>query len=324
MNIGILGAGGIGSTMAKTLDRMDDVTAYAVASRSKAKAEAFAQEYGVEKAYGSYEEMVKDESVELVYIATPHSHHYEHAKLCLEHGKHVLCEKAFTVNVKQAKEIMALAKSKNLLITEAIWPRYMPSRKMINDLLAAGKIGTPNMLTANLGYLVADRDRIKDPKLAGGALLDLGVYPLNFALMAFGTDIKSMSSTAVMSESGVDLQNSMVLEYNDGKMAVLNSTALALTDRRGVISGDNGYMIIENVNNCECIRIFNLNRKEVETYPVPRQISGYEYEVQACVRAIRAGETECVEMPHSETIRVMEIMDTFRAQWGMVYPMEEI
>ena len=135
MKLGILGAGGIASTMAKTVAGMKDVEAYAVAARDLERARVFAQKYEVKKAYGSYEEMLADDEVELVYIATPHSHHYLHAKMCLEAGKHVLCEKAFTVNAEQAQKLFDLAKEKKLLITEAIWTRYMPSRKLINDII---------------------------------------------------------------------------------------------------------------------------------------------------------------------------------------------
>ena len=151
MKIGILGAGNIASIMARTISHMEEVTCHAVAARDQKRAEEFAETYGFEKTYGSYEALVQDEEVELIYIATPHSHHYEHAKLCIEHGKAVLCEKAFTRNAQEAKEILALAKEKGVFITEAIWTRFMPSRKMIQELLEEGVIGKPMTLTANLG-----------------------------------------------------------------------------------------------------------------------------------------------------------------------------
>ncbi len=323
MNIAILGAGDIASVMARTVSKMEEVNCYAVAARDYIRAKEFADNYGFQKAYGSYEEMVQDPQVELVYIATPHSHHYEHAKLCLEHGKHVLCEKAFTVNAKEARALISLAREKKLLLAEAIWTRYMPSRQYINEVIASGIIGTPHTLTANLGYVIADKPRIIEPSLAGGALLDLGVYPINFALMAFGDDIESITSTALLSNTGVDLQNSITLKYKDGKMAILNSTTLALTNREGVISGDKGYMVVENINNCERIRVFSNERKEIKSLMMPEQISGYEYEVTACMKAIQEGKLECEEMPHVETLRVLEIMDQLRKEWGVSYPQEE-
>ena len=156
MKIGILGAGGIAVQMAKTVAGMKDVENYAVAARSLERAQAFAEKYGFSKAYGSYEEMLADPQVDLVYIATPHSHHYLHAKMCLEAGKNVLCEKAFTVNADQARKLFALAKEKDLLITEAIWTRYMPSRKMIDDIISSGVIGEVTAVTANLNYAISE------------------------------------------------------------------------------------------------------------------------------------------------------------------------
>lgn len=322
MKIGILGAGRIAGTMAATIREMDQAKNYAVAARDHERAEAFAKEYGVEKAYGSYEEMVKDPQVELVYVATPHSHHYEHIKLCLEHGKHVLCEKSFTVNEKQAREVLAMAKERKLLLTEAIWTRYMPMRKTLDQVIASGAIGVPQMVTANLGYLISWKERIQRPELAGGALMDVGIYPLNFASMVLGDEIESITGTAVMMDTGVDAQNSMTLVYRDGRMAVLNSSAVGLSDRRGVIYGTKGFIEVENINNCEGFKVYDETRKLTASYDRPKQISGYEYEVEACIRAIEAGELECPEMPHEETLRMMNWMDQLRGQWGMKFPME--
>ena len=259
MKLGILGAGGIASTMAKTVAEMKGVEVYAVAARDLERARVFAQKYEVKKAYGSYEEMLADDEVELVYIATPHSHHYLHAKMCLEAGKHVLCEKAFTVNAEQAQKLFDLAKEKKLLITEAIWTRYMPSRKMINDIIESGVIGEVTAVTANLSYTVSHVERIRKPELAGGALLDVGVYPINFASMV-------------------------------------------------------------NINNPEKITVFDTEHKEVASYVVPEQISGYEYEVESCMKAIQEGKLECPEMPHAETIRIMKIMDDIRKSWNYEIP----
>lgn len=323
MKLAILGAGNIANMMAEAARGTEGVTLYAVASRSLERAWAFAEKWGFEKAYGSYEEMVNDANVDLVYVATPHSHHYQHMKLCLAHGKHVLCEKAFTRNAKEAREILQEAEEKKLLVTEAIWTRYMPSRKMISDLLAEGVIGKPSALSANLGYVISDKERIKEPALAGGALLDVGVYTLNFAAMVFGTDIVGTSSSAVLSDKGVDMQNGITLTYRDGSMASLYSSALAQSDRRGVIIGDKGYMEIQNINNCEQISVYGLDRRCTAVYPVPEQVNGYEYELIACRDAIAEGRIECPEMPHAETIRIMEQMDALRREWGVIYPGEE-
>ncbi|AWK51501.1 gfo/Idh/MocA family oxidoreductase [Clostridium beijerinckii] len=322
MKMAILGAGSIARQMAFTISKMENVDTYAVAAREFERAEKFAKEFGFEKAYGSYEEMLNDENVDLVYIATPHSHHYEHSIMCLNHGKHVLCEKAFTANAKQAEEVLKLAESKKLLITEAIWTRYMPMAKTLNEVIESGIIGEVTSLNTNLGYIIKDIPRMIEPKLAGGALLDLGVYTINFASMIFGDKIKSISSTAIKTQSGVDAQNSITLCYEDGKMAILNSTMLAVTDRQGVINGDKGYIVVENINNYEKIRVFSLDREEIAVYDRPKQISGYEYEVEAAIKAIQNKEIECPQMPHKETLRIMKLMDSLRHEWGVYYPFE--
>ena len=183
MKFGIIGAGGIAVWMAKTLASVEGAESYAIAARDLTRAQAFAEKYGFAKAYGSYEELVSDPAVDVVYIATPHSYHFAHAKLAMEHGKHVLCEKAFTINEGQAEELFRIAEKHHVLITEAIWTRYMPSRKIIDDLLTEGVIGEVKTLTANLSYRICQNERLIRPELAGGALLDITIYPLNFALM---------------------------------------------------------------------------------------------------------------------------------------------
>lgn len=322
MKVGILGAGSIAHKMAATISLMEGIEVYAVASRSLKKAEEFAKQYQIPKAYADYRAMAKDPSVDLVYIATPHSHHYAHVKLCLEQGRHVLCEKAFMINSSQAKEAVKLAKEKNLLLAEAIWTRYMPSRSIIRKAVESGMIGEVTSLTANLGYVIKNKERLVRSDLGGGALLDLGVYPVNFALMVFGDDYAEVSAEAVLSGQGVDLQNSITLKWKDGRMAVLHSNMQALTDRRGIIYGDKGYIQVENINNCEAVSVYDLDRNLVKRYEIPPQITGYEYEVEACLRAIENGETECSEMPLSDSVAVMELLDRIREILGIKYACE--
>lgn len=216
LKMAIMGAGSIANKMAATITKMNDVEAYAIAARDAGRAAAFAEKYGFAKSYGSYEEMLKDPEVQLVYIATPHSHHYKCTKMCLEAGKHVLCEKAFTVNAEQAKEILKQAEDKKLLLTEAIWTRYMPSRNIINKLIADGTIGEVTSLTANLGYELSEVKRIWDTQLAGGALLDVGVYLVNFASMVFGKDLEHVQSEAVF-KNGVDMIDNINMTFAGGK-----------------------------------------------------------------------------------------------------------
>ena len=323
MNFAIIGAGDIAAKMAETAKKIKDMNCYAIASRNIKKAEDFAAKYGVEKAYGSYEELATDKNVDLIYIATPHSHHYQHIKLCLENNKNVLCEKAFTANASQAKEVISLARQKKCLLAEAIWTRYMPSAKIINDIIDSGIIGEPCSLTANLGYCIENKERISDPALAGGALLDLGVYTLNFAFMVFGNDIERVVSSAVITSGGVDDKNSICITFAGGKQALLHSTTCSWTDRRGVIYGNKGYMEIDNINNCGVIRVFDGDGVLKEEHTVPEQISGYEYEVISCMNSIKQGKIECPEMPHEEIIFVMEFMDKLRREWGVVYPFDK-
>ncbi len=322
MNVGILGAGRIAVTMARTLNVMKEAQCYAVASRNLEKAQKFAADNHVEKAYGSYEDMLSDENVDLVYVATPHSHHLEHAKLCISYGKPVLCEKSFTANAAQARELLDYAAEKKVFITEAIWTRYMPSRKMIDDIIASGELGEIKMLTANLGYELTDKERMLRPDLAGGALLDVGVYTLNFASMVLGDDVVKMTSECVKTDTGVDGQDAIILTYRDGKLAVLHTGMWADTEQYGIVYGTKGYLIACNINNIDVIRIYAPDRSLIREVKVPEQITGYEYEVLACKRALAAGELECGEMPHAETMRIMEWMDALRKEWGIVYPFE--
>ena len=322
MKIGILGAGNIAATLAETMNKMPEVECYGVASRDLDKAKSFAKEHGFQHAYGSYEGMLADEEVELVYIATPHSHHYNHMKMCLDAGKHILCEKSFTVNEKQAAEIFRIAHEKNLLVTEAIWTRYMPSRKIINDLLDRKVIGDVKKMTANLNYPLLDKERIVKPELAGGALLDVGIYPLNFAYMHFGDQVKKITSAAVMTDAGVDGENAMILQYKDGRMAVLNSGIHGKSDSEGVFYGSTGCMIVENINNPESVKLYDTDRNLIREIKVPEQISGYEYEIAETISCITEGKSECPSMPHEETLKMMRVMDGPRADWGMKYPEE--
>lgn len=323
MNLAILGAGAIARSMATAVNGLKgQVEAYAVASRDLKKAEAFRETWGFQKAYGSYEEMLSDPQVDLVYVATPHSHHFQHAKLCIAYGKPVLVEKSFTANAAQAKELIRLAEEKKVFLTEAIWTRYMPSRQILKDLIDSGIIGKVQMLSADLSYPIPAKPRMTDPNLAGGSLLDLGVYVLNFASMVLGDDVSDISGICTYCESGVDCQESITLTYPDGKIAALTSSMMVPSHRLGLVYGTEGYLHCININNIERIDVFDVNHQLIRSVGVPEQINGYEYEVLACKKALESGALECPEMPHSETIRMMEWMDKLRADWGIRYPFE--
>lgn len=321
--VGIIGAGWIAEKMAMTLkDNPRGCQCYAVASRTLAKAQEFARKWGLQKAYGSYEEIVKDPDVDLIYIATPHSHHYAHTRLALEHGKPCLVEKAFAANVREAAELLALAKEKGVFVTEAIWTRYMPLSHKVMEIMKSGVIGEPRLLTATLCYMMENKERIIRPELCGGALLDLGVYCLNFARMYFGTDIVKTVTNCQLGSTGMDMQECISLSYADGKMANLQSGALCLNDRQGIINGTEGYIRVDNVNCPELIEVYR-NYKLIASYPKPKDmITGYEYQVFECKRCIEQGLLESPMMPHAETLSIMQQMDELRKEWGVVYPMD--
>ncbi len=318
--IGIIGAGWIAHKMSLGIAPLKDIEIYAIASRSIEKAKEFATEHNIPAAYGSYEEMLDDPEVDLVYIATPHSHHFAHAMLALEHGKPVLVEKAFTANAKQAEILIETARSKGLFITEAIWTRYMPLSHKIREIMESGIIGDPRIITATLCYMMEHKERIVRPDLCGGALLDLGVYALNFARMYFGTDIVKTVSNCHLGPTGMDMHESISLSYADGRMANLQSGALCLNDRQGIISGTEGYIRVDNINCPEVVEVYR-NYELVARFTRPEDmINGYEYQVIEAKRCIESGLTESPMMPHEETISIMKQMDALRKEWGVLYP----
>ncbi len=322
LNFGILGTGWIANEMADTLARSGDAKLYAVASRELSRAQTFAARYDIPKAYGSDADLLADPDVDVVYVASPHSRHAEQMKACLEAGKHILCEKAFTVTAKEAREVLALAHEKKRVVAEALWPRYMPMAKTIRAFCESGKIGRVYGVYCNLGYPVATVPRLREPELAGGALLDVGVYTLNFAALVLGGEVTGFTSSAVKNELGVDTQGSIALTYSGGRMATLLYSVLGATDRLGIIYGEKGYALIENINNFESLRAYDEDYRLIEHIERSPQVTGYEYEVRAIVEAIQMGATECPDMPHSETIRIMELMDDIRHGWGLWYPGE--
>ena len=322
LRIGIIGAGWIAEKAAITLNGLTECECYAIASRSLEKAEAFANQWNVTRAYGSYAELLADPNVNLVYVATPHSHHYDVTRQALLADKPCLVEKAFMANYRQSKEIIDLAHERKIFLAEAIWTRYQPVVKIVRDLINSGRIGTPRLVTATLGYSMGEKPRIMQPDLCGGALLDLGVYALNFVRMFFPADIVSMESTCVKSKTGMDLTNAMTLVLSDGMLCNLQSSAACVGDNIGVIAGTDGNLIIDNINNPQKVTVNTHDREFVEDIHVPKQITGYEYQFLACRQALIDGLLEPREMPHQETLYIMELMDGFRQKWGVRYPMD--
>jgi predicted dehydrogenase len=323
LRVGIIGAGWIAEKAAITLGGLTECEGYAIASRSLDKAEAFAKQWNFTKAYGSYKELIADPEVDLVYVATPHSHHYDVTKEALLAGKPCLVEKAFMANYRQTKEIVDLARERKVFLAEAIWTRYQPARQMVLDLISSGRIGTPRLLTATLGYSMGEKPRIMRPDLCGGALLDLGVYALNFVRMFFEADIVSMESQCVKSTTGMDLTNAISIILSDGLLCNLQSSAACVGDNIGVIAGTDGNLIIDNINNPQKITVNTHDRVFVEDIHVPHQITGYEYQFLACRQALIDGRLEPREMPLDETLYIMQLMDSLRKKWGVHYPMDD-
>ena len=319
MNISIVGAGNIAEKMAQTVNMMQNVKLYAIASRSKEKAESFAEKYDIPKAYGSYAELAEDSDAGLIYVATPHTFHYEISKMFIEHKHPVLCEKPITVNEEEAERLFKAAEENGVFITEALWTRFMPVVDKVRGFMEM--IGTPRFMESSFGIDVIGRERLHNPQLAGGALLDLGIYPITAAFMLFGSDFSDVWSDAVFTDNGLDAENYITLTYPDKKHAYLMSSMNVKTECRTRICGSRGYIEIDGPSGWDCVRVYDTSDKLIEKYRLER-LTGYEYEVESAVRAISAGKMECKEITHAETLKVMRFMDSLREKWGLKYPFE--
>ena len=323
LRVGIIGAGWIAEKAAITLKNLEGASCYAIASRSLEKAQAFAEKWQVSCAYGSYSELIADENVDLVYVASPHSHHYDVTKEALENGKPCLVEKAFMANHRQAADIVRISRERKVFLAEAIWTRYQPAVQIVRQLISNGQIGTPRLITATLGYSMGNKPRIMRPDLCGGALLDLGVYAINFVRMFCDSPIEKMESQCVKSDTGMDLTNAISFTFANGMLANVQSSACCVGDNIGVIAGTEGNIIIDNINNPQRIRINKRDRVFVKDINVPKQITGYEYQFIACKQALEEGLIEPPQMPLEETLYIMKMMDELRFKWGVRYPMDE-
>ena len=333
LRIAIMGTGRMAGIMADTIKEMPDAQVVAVGSRKLETAQAFIEAHcacgcgtATDSAsaaqtavpYGSYAELVNADGIDLVYIATPHSEHFQHAMLAVEAGKAVLCEKAFCGNARMAKALIEKAHERGVFIAEAMWIRYKPFVQMLPKLIQEID---PQMLTCSLGYPKWFKPTITQPELCGGAMMDLGVYLFNFARICFGTDIKQIFGHCVKSpETGLDVQDSISIVYNDGRLANMQCSVMCANDRQGMISGKLGYIIVDNINNPQEYRVFNKDHELTATYRSDAEITGYEYELRACHKALLAGKLEPDEMPHAETIKVLDAMDFLRTRWEVKFP----
>ncbi len=323
LKFGILGAGHMAERMADTVRQMKDVELYAAASRTEEKAREFAERYGAVKYYGSYEALMEDAEVELIYIATPNHLHYQQARACIQHGKPVLLEKPFTLNERQAQALIDLAEMHQVFLCEAMWVRFMPLMHQLKREIEKGRIGEVTAVTADIGYDLREKERLNRLDMGGGALLDVGVYPVTFALQILGKEIDNISTSMVRMGSGVDAQEFVNLVYTNGAVAGLYATMLSNTDKQGKIYGTDGYIVVDDINNYFCYRVYSTKGELLETVERPEQISGLEYEVQACADALRNRRLECPQMSHGDTLFLMRVLDTVRRTWDMQFPQEE-
>ena len=323
LRVGIIGAGWIAEKAAITLNGVENIDCYAIASRSQQKADTFAAQWGVPRAYGSYDALIADPDVDLVYVATPHSHHYDVTLRAIRAGKPCLVEKAFMANYRESSEVVALAREKKVFLAEAIWTRYQPIVPVIRNMMAEGRIGDLRLISATIGYSMGNKPRIMRPDLCGGALLDLGVYGINFVRMFHDAEIVNTESQCVKSDTGMDLINAISFTFADGTLANIQSSACCVNDNQGIICGTEGYLIIDNINNPQTVQVYARDRVFVEEIKVPRQVTGYEYQFMACRDALAQGLLETPFMPLEETLYIMKMMDTLRYKWGVRYPMDE-
>ena len=319
LHVGIIGAGHIAEKAARTLAQMGEADCIAIGSRSLEKAEAFAEKFGIPRAYGSYDELLKDHDVDLVYVALPHSCHFEATRRAIEAGKHCLVEKAFMMDGRQAREILALGRERGVLVAEAIWTRYLPIVQTARKLIASGIIGRPMTITSSLGYNVSAKERVRRPELGGGALLDLGVYCLTFVRMFGGAAISRVSSHCTTLPTGVDASESITLELENGLLASIDVTAVAQGNNISTIAGETGYLVFNDTIHPTRISVMRKDHVLEKDIEVPLEITGFEYEFRACREAIMNGWPETPQMPHDEIILVMDLMDKLRRDWGVKF-----
>ena len=322
-NWGIIGTGGIARAFANDIALLSDHSFAGVGSRNIEKAENFVKAYPGAKANGSYDELIKDVDIDAIYVATPHPSHKENVIAALNAGKPVLCEKPFAVNATQAKEMVAAAQRNDVALMEAMWSRFLPHYAKIREIVASGVLGQITTIHADHGQRLADQNipRLVEPSLAGGALLDLGIYPISLAHMVLGVP-KSITSTAVFTDKGVDAQSSMILDYANGAQAILNTTMIVKTPCTAVIAGINGYLEIDGTFYNPTSMRLTLFDGTLTKYPSDYKGHGLREQAVEFARVVKSGAKESPILTWADTIAIMEIMDTVRAQIGLKYPFE--
>ncbi len=329
---GILGPGRIAGSFARDLRLVPDARLTAVGSRSLERASAFAREHGFEAAYGSYAELLADDSVDAVYVASPHALHVEHVTAALEAGKHVLCEKPITLRAPDAEELFALARRTDRLLMEAMWTGCHPVVRALQGRLREGEFGTPRQLHAELGFVVdtSPDDRLLDPALGAGALLDMGIYPLTFAHLMLG-EAQELTATAALSDSGIDLDIAMAGRYPGGAVATMVASMTSWSSRRAEIATDLGRLVLEDFHHpthatFTATGVGGTDDTTERLAPVriegdePVIGRGYGNEAMEFQRCLAEGLPESPLVTHDQTLVIMRQMDRVRALVGVRYP----
>ncbi len=319
----ISSTGAIANRMAKLLIQMEEVTLQAVSSRTLTKALHFQQTYEVVSAYDSFEEMVQDPLIDIVYISSPHPFHFEQAKKALEGKKHVLCEKPLTLTAKQGEILQKTALTNQVICMEGMWTRFLPTIKKAQALVEEGAIGPVRLIEASFGGAGLQVERLSQKALAGGALLDIGVYPLHFAALFIKDQNPKIQSTATLTPEGVDGQNAITLTSSKGEIALLTSSIYHSLENQGKIYGDKGTITLPSFWGGEQVILQVEHQKEkIFSFPHPYG-DGFYYEVKGLIQAIESQKADCSQMPMGESIRILHQMDQMRKDWGMVFPEEE-
>ena len=320
---GLIAPGKIAHVFAQSMDVIGDAELYAGASRDLGRAGAFAQQYHAPKYYDSNEALLNDPDVDAVYIASPHRFHYEQARLCIEAGKPVLCEKPLTVNAAQAEELFRLAKEKQVFLMEALWSKFLPVYPKIFEWLEAGKIGQINAVQSSFGFAIPKerKERLYDPELAGGALLDMGVYNLTFSQWILGGKPTKLHAEAKIGDTGVDEVTSVEMVYPGDVLSQFTCTCTTMMENVLTICGTEGFIKIQPMFwGSEEVSLIRPGEK-IDVFR-PHRRNGFEFEVEEAMGCIREGKLESEGRTHAETLAVMELLDEVRKQIGLKFPFE--
>lgn len=321
---GILACGKIAEKFADDLvAHVPDGVVYAAASRDLMKAQIFGQKYGATKIFNSYQALVDCPEVDVIYIASPHALHYEHTLLCLEAGKAVLCEKAFAINTSMVREMIAKSKEKNLFLMEAIWTRFHPAIAQTLEIIQSGQIGNIVHIAADFGFkaVYEEESRLFNPSLTGGALYDIGIYPLFISKLILGNP-KEIKAVATFAPTGVDSNTSLSLSYENGATASLFSTLNAQTDTTCTIYGSKGKIFLYGRFHETKGLTLEIEGQEAQVFETERLGHGYSYEAQEVQNCLKSGKIESDKLPLQFSLELMELLCEIRQQIGLVYPQE--